>query len=47
MKLAKPGKRDDQIVMYEGPDYEDQLWKLVPRFTANAKESVIWSIDNR
>ena len=46
-KVTKYGKANNQITVYRGRHYEDQLWKLVPRFTATAREYVIWSIDNR
>ena len=31
-KLTKWGKPDDSWGTYAGPNYPDQLWKLVPRY---------------
>lgn len=46
-KITKWGDGDDDWGTYVGPDYDDQLWKLVPRFKASASEREIWSCDNR
>lgn len=46
-RIAKWGKKDGDWGTYAGPLYEDQDWKLVPRFQADIKEVIIWSCDNR
>lgn len=46
-RLAKYGKGDDQWGTYDRDIYEDQSWKLVPRFKANVRNETIWSCDNR
>lgn len=46
-KIAKPGKKGSDFCGYDGPNYEDQLWKLVPRYEVRRRELEIWSIDNR
>ena len=44
-KIAKWGTGDGGS--YSGPDHDDQLWKLVPRYKARAQEKEVWSCDNR
>ena len=46
-RLAKWGKGDGDWGTYDGDIYEDQSWKLVPRFKANVSNVTIWSCDNR
>ena len=47
-RLAKWGKDDDDWGTYSGSEeYDDQIWKLTPRFRANVQEIVIWEADNR
>ena len=46
-KITKFGKDDGDWGTFAGGDYDNQLWKLVPRFTAQAKEGILWSVDNR
>ena len=40
------GKADKDWGAYDGPIYEDQSWKLVPRFKPDANFVTIWSVDN-
>jgi hypothetical protein len=35
------------VSMYGGPLYEDQLWKLVPRFTVSIQTEQLFQFDNR
>ena len=46
-RLAKWGKGDGDWGTYDGDIYEDQSWKLVPRFNANVSNVTIWRCDNR
>ena len=45
--MAKWGKGDGEWGTYAGQDYDDQLWKLTPRFGAAGIADVLWSVDNR
>lgn len=46
-RIAKYGRGNDQVVMYSGRLYEDQLWKLVPRFEARIATKEVFHFDNR
>ena len=35
------------IKSFNGPDHDDQLWKLVRRFDAKQENTIIWAADNR
>ena len=45
--MAKWGSPDTWMGTYEGPNYDDQLWKLKPRYEVKIEDVVIWSTDNR
>ena len=46
-RLTKFGKDDGNWGTYDGADYDDQIWKLTPRFKAEVKDVILWSCDNR
>ncbi|CAB4005144.1 tetratricopeptide repeat 28-like [Paramuricea clavata] len=46
-RIAKWGKGDGEWGTYDGDLYDDQVWKLVPRFKAAISNINIWSCDNR
>ena len=46
-RIAKWGKGDGDWGTYTEGFYEDQLWKLVPRFKAEIRNVTVWSVDNR
>jgi len=46
-RMGKYGHGDRDVAMYGGPLYEDQLWKLVPRFTVSIHTEQLFHFDNR
>ena len=45
--MAKWGHNDGDWGTFAGDKYEDQLWKLVPRFDATMAFTTVWEADNR
>ena len=45
--MAKFGSGNGDWGTYAGADYDDQLWKLTPRFKSSGDVDVVWSFDNR
>jgi len=46
-RITKHGRGMNEVSMYSGPNYSDQLWKLVPRFKANLYTNEVFHQDNR
>lgn len=46
-RITKYGHDDKEVTMYSGNLHPDQLWKLVPRFTAGFRTHQLFHIDNR
>ena len=45
-RIAKYGVGDEDMSMYGGPKYPDQLWRLVPRFKANFFTDQVFHFNN-
>ena len=46
-KLAKWGKGDRDFGSYAGPNCNNQLWKLEPRYRAQGAEKLVWDTTNK
>lgn len=46
-RMAKYGHEDRDVAMYSGPRYQDQLWRLVPRFEVSIRTDKVFHFDNR